>query len=294
MGTVFNAKKWKGACVKGKKVCGLVKNGALFFKSDNYIPPISEIYKRRIMVGDNLKGKKVYADFPNDYILELQDRLGTSFKTNTLVNATNGLITEYTFPSMSGSGIGYYVSCNFASDSSDNRFYWCSSSNTDNYVNNSEVLLENDKDYNVTQIDDTNPSYRHLFVEDSNIRPLEVGDVITENTKFYFTFPDNFNSSINFEDRKYIVVMDNTYTGFIVNKDYLGSSVVAATISFGFGSTQVEIYEYDNDNDTLLQNDSYRTNIKNGDDNFVGTVTNIDTTDNIYQYILVDTTTLGA
>lgn len=294
MGTVFNAKKWKGACVKGKKVCGLVKNGALFFKSDNYIPPISEIYKRRIMVGDNLRNKKVYADFPNNYVLELQDRLGTSFKTNTLVDVTNRSITEYTFPSMSGSGTGYYVACDFASDSSDFRFYWCSSSNTDNYINNSEVLLANDKDYNVTEIDDTNPSYRHLFVEDSNIRPLEVGDVITENTKFYFTFPDNFNSSINFEDRKYIVVMDNTYTGFIVNKDYLGSSVVAATISFGFGSTQVEIYEYDNDNGTLLQNDSYCTNIKNGDDNFVGTVTNIDTTDNIYQYILVDTTTLGA
>ena len=89
MGTVFNAKKWKGACVKGKKVCGLVKTGVLFFKSDNYTPPISKKYKSRIVVGDNLRNKKIYADFPNNYILELRDRLGTSFKTNTCLLYTS-------------------------------------------------------------------------------------------------------------------------------------------------------------------------------------------------------------
>lgn len=291
MGTVFNAKKWKGACVKGKKVCGLVKNGALFFKSDNYIPPISEIYKRRIMVGDNLGGKNIYNDFKNNnsFFQEwLKTKDYSSFITSDL-NTSNYDYFEFYVSSDESTFLSLTV--NYPEKSEEVSIY--------NYANGNvtitpKVTIRDDLDYDAVTSIVESVAYRHLFIEDENIRPLEVGDVITENTKFYFTFPDNFNSSINFEDRKYIVVMDNTYTGFIVNKDYLGSSVVAATISFGFGSTQVEIYEYDNDNDTLLQNDSYRTNIKNGDDNFVGTVTNIDTTDNIYQYILVDTTTLGA
>lgn len=284
MGTVFNAKKWKGACVKGKKVCGLVKNGALFFKSDNYIPPISEIYKRRIMVGDNLKGKKVYADFPNDYILELQDRLGTSFKTNTLVNATNGLITEYTFPSMSGSGTEYYVASNFASDSSDNRFYWCSSSNTDNYVNNSEVLLENDKDYNATQIDDTNPSYRHLFIEDENIRPLKIGDKLINGTKIYCNFPDDFRSIW------YPGVLPNMNS----NKGYVltGNRVENGNIHFA------NVIIRDDDGTHNLFSDTSNTDFNNLSQftfslSETWTITSIDNSWIGQSMILVDTTTLG-
>lgn len=284
MGTVFNGKKWKGACVNGKKVSGLVKNGVLFFKSDNYTPPISEIYKRRIMVGDNLKGKKVYADFPNDYILELQDRLGTSFKTNTLINATNGLITEYTFPSMSGSGTEYYVASNFASDSSDNRFYWCSSSNTDNYVNNSEVLLENDKDYNTTQIDDTNPSYRHLFIEDPNIRPLQVGDVITANTKIYFTVPDDIDTVItdNSEVDRIIVLDDKSN---YVSGIYISNQICMLALYVSYGTSTIFYEKQDGILDTNLSSAK--------DSRFVGTVKTINAESKIYTHVLVDTTTLG-
>lgn len=284
MGTVFNAKKWKGACVKGKKVCGLVKNGVLFFKSDNYTPPISKKYKRRIVVGDNLRDKKIYADFPNNYILELQDRLGTSFKTNTLVNATNGLITEYTFPSMSGSGIEYYVACNFASDSSDNRFYWCSSSNTDNYVNNNEVLLENDKDYNVTQIDDTNPSYRHLYVEDSNIRPFLVGDIITENTKIYFTVPDNIDTEITDNNEVDRIIVLNDKSNYVSGL-YIADKICMLALYVSYGTSAIFYKKQDGVLDTNLSSAK--------DSRFIGIVKTINTESKIYPYVLVDKTTLG-
>ncbi len=297
MGTVFNAKKWKGACVKGKKVCGLVKNGVLFFKSDNYTPPISKKYKRRIVIEDNLSGKIISSTFVEGFKSVIVNEIpAVQFsEVDFLVSNEKGLITgQYIEDSYMGT-VDYIISSSIAKNNSGGNSAYIYSLNTDeeSIFNYNNFPISDEKEIIVTEIVNS-ATYRNFYIEDENIRPLEVGDVITENTKFYFTFPDNFNSSINFEDRKYIVVMDNTYTGFIVNKDYLGSSVVAATISFGFGSTQVEIYEYDNDNGTLLQNDSYCTNIKNGDDNFVGTVTNIDTTDNIYQYILVDTTTLGA
>ena len=66
MGTIINGNKWAGACVNGNVVSGLVKNGAVFYKKENLTP---RIYKRRIMVGDNLKGQTIYFDFPDDYYL---------------------------------------------------------------------------------------------------------------------------------------------------------------------------------------------------------------------------------
>ena len=292
MGTVFNGKKWKGACVNGKKVSGLVKNGVVFYKKNQ-----QEVYKRRIIVGDDLSGKIISSNFVEGFknvIITEIPAVQFSEVCFLLSNAKKLITGQYIEESYMGTA-DYIISSSIAKNDSGGNAVYIYSLNTDeeSIFNYNKFTISDEEEIIVTEIINS-ATYRNFYIEDANIRPLEIGDVITENTKFYFTFPDDFKSSINFEDRKYIVVMDNTYTGFIVNKDYLGSSVVAAAISFGFGSTQVEIYEYDNDNGTLLQNDSYRTNIKNGDDNFVGTVTNIDTTDNIYQYILVDTTTLGA
>ena len=56
MGTVMNGNVWAGACVNGKVVSGLAKNGIVFYRK-----PVST-YKRRIMVGDNIAGKNIYSD----------------------------------------------------------------------------------------------------------------------------------------------------------------------------------------------------------------------------------------
>lgn len=60
--------------------------------------------------------------------------------------------------------------------------------------NNINIIVENithrfPYDDNAPVGDET--SYRAFYIEDENIRPLEVGDVIGPETKFYFTLPDN-------------------------------------------------------------------------------------------------------
>lgn len=67
MGTVTNGKKWAGACVNGKVVSGLVKNSVVFYRK-----PVST-YKRRIMVGDNLKGLTIYNDMKSGYYSVLNE-----------------------------------------------------------------------------------------------------------------------------------------------------------------------------------------------------------------------------
>ena len=61
MGTVMNGKKWAGACVNGKTVSGLAKNGVVFYRM-----PVST-YRRRIMVGDNLSNRTIFQDFPDGF-----------------------------------------------------------------------------------------------------------------------------------------------------------------------------------------------------------------------------------
>ena len=283
MGTVTNGKKWAGACVNGKVVSGLAKNGVVFYRK-----PVST-YKRRIMVGDNLKGLTIYNDMKSGYYSVLNEYYPDNYGNENFIVPSTMAIPFSDAKSPTSNGYTYNVQGNLI------NFY--------DYYNGTENITpfatNSNSDYIVSTVVDTNPSYKHLFIEDENIRPVQVGDVITSNTKFYFTFPDDFKSFITSPilSSKLIIQLDNSNTGFRVADSYLDSSAVMATIATKFGYTPIRpfIYEYENDTNTLLQNGSYRINIRsNSNESFSGTVTYIDKTDSAYQHILVDATTLGA
>lgn len=279
MGTVTNGKKWVGACVNGKTVSGLAKNGVVFYRM-----PVST-YRRRIMVGDNLSNRTIFQDFPDGFYKSgMSD--GQQFN---LIESNNINIFEYYI------GGSYNVYCGNRTNSNLLYRYDLVFGRT---MTKKDVTTGTYLNATVTEVNE-NKTYRHLFIEDENIRPVQVGDVITSNTKFYFTFPDDFKSFITSPilSSKLIIQLDNSNTGFRVADSYLDSSAVMATIATKFGYTPIRpfIYEYENDTNTLLQNGSYRINIRsNSNESFSGTVTYIDKTDSAYQHILVDTTTLGA
>lgn len=277
MGTVMNGKKWAGACVNGKTVSGLVKNGVVFYRK-----PVST-YRRRIMVGDNLSNRTIFQDFPDGFYKSgMSD--GEQFN---LIESNNINIYEYY---MGGS---YNVYCGNRTNSNLLYRYDLVFGRT---MTKKDVTTGTYLNATVTEVNE-NEAYRHIFIEDENIRPVQVGDVITSNTKFYFTFPDDFKSFITSPilSSKLIIQLDNSNTGFRVDDSYLDSSAVMATIATTFGYTPIRpfIYEYENDTNTLLQNGSYRINMESNNKSFSGTVTYIDKTDSAYQHILVDTTTLG-
>ena len=285
MGTVTNGKKWAGACVNGKVVSGLVKNGVVFYRK-----PVST-YKRRIMVGDVLGGKTIYNDFKNDDSF-FQEWL-TSKDYSSFITSDQSTSNYDYFEFYIGSDESTYLSLavNYPEKGEEISIY--------NYDNGNvtivpKVTIRNDLNYDtVTSIVD-NVAYRHLFIEDENIRPLKVGDVITGNTKLYFTFPDDFygyiENNISPGERLKIVELDNSIGGkFISVENYQGITSTFYLVAFFVNNSSTSdrhIYNY-NTNSSFI-------NKSNMTSAFSGTVTNVNKNNQSYQHILVDTTTLGA
>ena len=283
MGTVMNGKKWAGACVNGKTVSGLVKNGVVFYKK-----PVST-YRRRIMVGDNLSNRTIFQNFPDGFYKSgMSD--GEQFN---LIESNNINIYEYY------NGGSYNVYCGNRTDSNLLYRYDLVFGRT---MTKKDVTTGTYLNATVTEINE-NKTYRHLFIEDENIRPLEVGDVITENTKFYFTFPDDFYNYIKSTvdtsgqgDEVIIVVLDNDneldHLSLWYDALIDSSKAYCVRMSGNYYSTMEDVYRYIERTSPLLINKSIMTGTEI--ENFVGTVTMVDKTNEAYQHILVDTTTLGA
>lgn len=195
MGTIINGNKWSGACVNGSVVSGLAKNGAVFYKKENLTP---NIYKRRIMVGDNLKGQTIYFDFPDDYYLIRGDDSDNG--NHFLILCDNNYYQLVEMWDDDGkvivSEMGYYYSTGHIYDFNDNINL--------SQVNNSPLIPVTSLDVNA--IYDEYPSYRHCYIEDPNIRPLQIGDKIVKGTKLYFNFSDSLTNTEN----KTIFSLDTT------------------------------------------------------------------------------------
>lgn len=283
MGTVKNGKKWAGACVNGKVVSGLVKNGLVFYRM-----PVST-YRRRIMVGDNLSNRTIFQDFPDGFYKSgMSD--GEQFN---LIESNNINIYEYYI------GGNYNVYCGNRTNSNLLYRYDLVFGRT---MTKKDVTTGTYLNATVTEVNE-NKTYRHLFIEDENIRPLKVGDVITENTKFYFTFPDDFynyiKSTVDTSGRGDEVIIveldnDNELDHLSLWYDALidSSKAYCVRMSGNYYSTMEDVYRYIERTSPLLINKSIMTGTEIG--NFVGTVTMVDKTNEAYQHILVDTTTLGA
>lgn len=207
MGTIINGNKWIGACVNGNIVSGLVKNEIVFYKKNQ-----QELYKRRIVIGDNLKGKTIYPEFTTSST----DRFIDNTKRNMIIFNDNNDESIYLIQHATATSEGL---CQDIIASISNAEYIYRKSEASNFKQNN-ITVFNDKDYFVTNIDDSFSSYRCLFVEDKNIRPLQTGDKIVKGTKLYFNFPDNLT---NIEDKTIFSLdtMEDLYLKTLFGKIYI-------------------------------------------------------------------------
>lgn len=176
MATLFNNTEITNAFFNGTELDKIYFNGVLVFEKNGK-------YLRRIMVGDNLKGKILYGNF----LSNLQDYI--------YINPDVPAETRYDIKFISSSQTVAIIDFGF-----DNH-YFIESTQIDfedggftlwyNGESSLPKTISNNKDYIVESISD-NPVYRCFFIEDENIRPFEVGDIIGPGTLFYFVFPDDF------------------------------------------------------------------------------------------------------
>ena len=147
--------------------------------------PIKEYYKRRIMVGDILGNKTLYADFPDNFVDITNLNETTDNRTICEYNSTSTLntrIQEYTDTAFE---YGIYV----GAIASSNNIYFYNLETNKLEVNKNKYKMS-DKVQDVTEVTDCQ-AYRHIYIKDPNIRPLKVGDTLKNGTKLYFNIPDN-------------------------------------------------------------------------------------------------------
>lgn len=149
--------------------------------------PIKEYYKRRIMVGDVLAGRTLYADFPNDFIniVELDvthaDRSICEYN-NSSSTALGNRIHEYLDDPYA---YGIYVGATGYGET----IYFYNLETNKLEVNKNEYKMS-DTIQDVTEVTDCQ-AYRHIYIKDPNIRPLKIGDTLKNGTKLYFNIPDD-------------------------------------------------------------------------------------------------------
>ena len=250
--TIFNGTELTNIYYNGTEISKMYCNGVLVFEKG------PSVYKRRIMVGDNLRGKRIYFSFPDDYATIRQGKepigdfiVGNGSETIWENSLYEILVGEY-----------YYV---YIPD-----------------MLNSPSILSNDIG-SVTNIEDC-LAYRCCYIEDPNIRPIQVGDKIIEGTQLYFNFPDNPDSWLT---GKYgcdvIKCGDETITYYVTEQPV--SRAVSAISSIRLESN--DMYEFD------LATLKIRRNLSSYIIKFYyqDAVSYVD--DEFQQYILVNTTTLG-
>lgn len=143
------------------------------------------VYKRRIMVGDILGNKTLYADFPDNFVDITNLNETTDNRIICEYNSTSTLntrIQEYTDTAFE---YGIYVGATALS----NNIYFYNLETNKLEVNKNEYKMS-DTVQDVTGVTDCQ-AYRHIYIKDPNIRPLKIGDTLKNGTKLYFNIPDN-------------------------------------------------------------------------------------------------------
>ena len=254
MSTVVNGNIWTGACVNGKVVSGLVKNGVVFYKREI---PTPSVYKRRIMVGDSLNSKILYITLPTDFVVQNNETIIETDTYNAIAKTTNSADTGTPNVDLC------YVSSEFTFVG---------------LIGKTQYNMQSDFG-TVTDIVDTDDAYRHLFIEDPNIRPLQIGDKIINGTKFYGVVPDDYNANnIN----SIIYDANNNSVGYFSFYENTAELWIQASSSASFDYMFQKNPYFSVNNSQIISQTEYT----------VGSITNQSNPN--FTYLLVDTTTLGA
>ena len=256
----------------------------------NYIESIERpINTRRVKIGDNLRNKKIYLDISN---------LDNSYFNNRwfqlaevprdIIKCGNiSLLKEY--PESSNSGYMQNFSLTLLDDTvtlykvgSYDSLAWSP------IEGQLEYQMPDDKDYIITEtigyVNDTenHASLLCFYIEDNNIRPVQSGDVIDENTKTYINFPYKYSKEWS-QEQSFNLIMNTKK----------GDNKIA--VAFNYEDNLLKITDGDTHAASIL--------LYGGENNVniisslpSGTVVGFSIEEvpyNANNYILVDTTTLG-
>lgn len=275
-------------------------------KSSIYYP-IKEYYKRRIMVGDMLTNKTLYADFPDDFADKTDLNLNESERAFCIYNNSSPgsydvRLLEYT------DGAFEYGICVGPTVLRNNIYFYNIETNKLE-VNKNEYKMS-DKVQDVTEITDCQ-AYRHIYIKDPNIRPLKVGDALKNGTKLYFNIPDNitelyseykYTSSTRSKVRSKTPILkaspstpsttDTLISNFLkvtYYPDEIGSTVQVTNLILTDGSSNIDIFKA-NFNQSIQHKPEI--NISTYIITSPTTITDYNEFDFWSQFILVDETTL--
>lgn len=263
-------------------------------------------YKRRIQVGDNLKNRNIYSDFSENFSNELINYYSGSSNSNIFISPVNSDTTIINkFHDIYGrTPAGDTVRVEF---SDEHVFYYLHTDGTVEINNN--FSMSSNINYEVGEVIEDSPTYRHIYIEDNKIRPVQVGDKIIEGTKFYFNFPDDLYINLTNYKVDWIIKIENEngdIIGIAASTDeenrtiaarrkkhnvtgvYIGTVFYSHYTPFGTTDKELEINSsHDIAKNILVDRQDSTLYLS-------GTVSEINTTyADVYKYILVDITTLG-
>lgn len=243
---------------------------------------VSSYEKRFIQVGDNLNNEIIYCD--------LNDIPWHSFKDNNTGNfiTTDSNSILLATPSNNETRTGT-VEYKTSTDISEVLL----KSTYDNHGAINSALKQLSSDFGiVSEIDTNNIGYPLVSIKNPNIRQIQVGDKITNNTKFYFKFPNNINKyiSTNISPFSYIFTVQGEGSGYkaglwVFNEDGLATTgeQKISLVGEGWSPIKKDIYKYGSNKN--VTNETEYTFIES-----FGEINEID--NELSKYVLVDTTTL--
>lgn len=299
----FNNTQIENVIFNGTELDKVYMNNVLVFEKNK------PVYKRRIMVGDNLKGVTVYADFPlsfKDELISLNDYISEDIIS--IKNKDTGILLVIDPYITNDEGVpDCWVNVTNVKESTEkeNNFYGFSlDSNTEFTV---EQIKMDNIDLIVSSIKETpkefGKAYRHLYIEDKNIRPIQVGDKIKTGTKMYFNFPDKFSdeekNTFSNGDCGFRIVELNDSINYIyelyiskgtINNDPNGEEYFEFSLDF-LNDSGNWVEENRTDSYIYMENPEYNQSYLFFSSNLLGEIRDIHST--LKKYILVDTTTLG-
>ena len=279
--TNFNGTELTNIYYNGTEISKMYCNGVLVFEKG------PTVYKRRIMVGDNLRNKNIYGDFSENFSNELINYYSGSSNGNIFIAPVNSDTTVINkFHDMYGrTPAGDTVRVEF----SDEHMFYCLHFDETVEINNI-FSMPSDIDYEVGEVSEDSPTYRHLYIEDNKIRPIQEGDVITENTKIYFTWPDNLNPT-NGGGQTDAIINFNVVFHIVYKYDGFNNKFNIEAVSWLSSEEKVVLFDQELDiNKSYLDlNEFVEGAAISGTISFEGGTLPIE----VLNGILVDTTTLG-
>lgn len=260
MALLINNESPQNIVYNGNEVLKVVYNDVIVWEKQSE----QQIYQRRIIVGDNLDNRTLYFDFPDDYVPVTTGTEGYAFISgdwSSIWEQPYGDDPMDTDILISGMGLLRTI---YEPKKPSEKL-------TETQIGNEEIG-------EIYSIEDANASYRHCYIEDPNIRPIQVGDKIVAGTKFYGVVPDDYNANnIN----SIIYDANNNSVGYFSFYENTAELWIRASSSASFDYMFQKNPYFSVNNSQIISQTEYT----------VGSITNQSNPN--FTYLLVDTTTLG-